>query len=202
MARFSARTAVELFLLVAAMNIVAFLATAMLHELGHAALGVIAGCTDIGVVYEVAAQSVYTRMRCVSPPSPQALFLSAYIFTAPLGLLFLSLRDVPERFLGLLIIGANLAGSATDIAAFTAPLVTLSLLAVGVLLLVRAEDLLIRSLMARETPGEQLYGNRYKAGAPSTGQDDGGDDGVPGGGDAGGGDATGGADPDAAAGDT
>lgn len=183
----------ELFLLVAALNIVAFLATAMLHELGHAALGLIAGCTDIGIVYEVAVQSVYTRMRCTAPPSPQALFLSAYLFAAPLGLLFLSLRDAPERFLGLLILGANIAGSVTDIAAFTTPVVSLSLLAIGILLLVRAEDLLIRSLLARRTPGDQLYGNRYKAGDDSTGQDDGRNDTVPGAGAAGGGDAAGGA---------
>lgn len=197
MDRFKAWEAAEVFLLVAVLNIIAFLGTAALHELGHAALGIASGCTDIGIVFDLGTGAVYTGMRCPVPPSPAAMFASSYLFTGPLALLLLALHDIPERHIGLVVLGANMAGSVTDIAAFAGSPVSVTLLVAGIVLIILGEDRLVRSLVARQTPGATLYGNRYKDRAGSEEQDDGSDRDISADGAGLGGDA----DRDAAAGD-
>lgn len=186
----SGRDVLETFLLVAVLNLVIFAATAVFHEAGHAVLAAFSGCTDIRVVlFEVATGETYTAMRCAAPPSPAAMFGSAYLFVLPLALLTLLLTDFLERYLGPMMLGANMLGSSAGAAAFLSLPVQVALMAGGVAVILVGENALVEAAVLQQT-GKR---NRFNAGDGGEEQD-GDDTGVPddaadGGGDRDGGDA-------------
>ncbi|MFB6217144.1 MAG: hypothetical protein ABEJ72_09340, partial [Candidatus Aenigmatarchaeota archaeon] len=118
---FSTENFIEIILLIVVLNGVIFLVAGLLHEAGHAIFGVMNGCENIRIVMlDVDTRSTYTMMNCpggyeFSETGQFLMFFSSYIFVLPLSLLFLGLRGFRERYLGFIILGANILGSTFDL---------------------------------------------------------------------------------------
>lgn len=178
----------ETFLLVAVLNLVIFAATAVFHEAGHAALAAASGCEDIRIVmFDVATGGTYTAMRCAVPPSPTAMFAASYLFVLPLSVLMLLLVDFKERYLGPLMLGANMLGSSTGAALLVGPTVLVALMAGGVAVILVGENALVESAVVQQA-GER---NPFNARERYDERDDGDDGDVPDGAAGGGGDSGG-----------
>ncbi len=154
MKRFSAGTLSKLLIFVAVMNTVIFTTTAVLHEAGHALLGVYLGCEDIAIIlFDLSSNATYTAMQCVNPPSAAQIVLSSFIFIVPLSLLFLALKGFKERYMGIILLGGNFMGAFLDVAAFTtSPIIRYGFVVIGIFLILVGEDMLVTSSIRERTP--------------------------------------------------
>lgn len=154
MEKFSPVTLTRLLVFVTLMNTVLFIAAAVLHEAGHALLGIYSGCRDIAVVmFELPSQATYTAMKCPAPLEGPAILLSSFIIILPVSLLFLSLKGFRERYMGMIILGGNLIGALMDAAAFTPSfLVRYAMVLAGVFLVLVGEDMMVKATLQEKTP--------------------------------------------------
>lgn len=158
MKEYSLRNFTYIFVLIVLLNVSFFLVTGVLHELGHALYGVVKGCENIQIViFNFVTHSAYTAMECPGTFSQQLhgllIFMSSFILVLPISLSFLLLRDFKERYIGLIILGANLIASAFDIMAFyESDLLKYGIMFLGGLLIVLGEDRMISATIKKRTP--------------------------------------------------
>ncbi|MCJ7478883.1 MAG: hypothetical protein MUP63_01775 [Candidatus Nanohaloarchaeota archaeon QJJ-7] len=145
MKRVSLWTLVKLLVFVVVINTVLFTATGVLHEIGHLLMGVYYGCGDLSIViFDLSSFATYTSMNCQTNPGGWAIVFSSFLLILPISLLFLSLRGFKEQYMGFILLGGNLLGSFTDVAALNAsPVVRYTVFSVGILLVLIGEDGLV-----------------------------------------------------------
>lgn len=158
MKEYSPRNFVYIFVLIVLLNASFFLVTGVLHELGHAVYGIVQGCGDIQIViFNFVTHSAYTSMECPGQFSAGfqglVIFLSSFILVLPLSLLFLFLKDFKEKYIGLIILGANLIASAFDLMAFhQSDLLRYGVIFLGALFVIAGEDRMITMTIKKRTP--------------------------------------------------
>jgi hypothetical protein len=90
-------------------NLVVFVASLGLHEMGHIVVGNVLGCEGGKIVLldllKPSMPGPYTEMICPLKTSPQLLGVSGFSILVPFGLAFLILRKFPERNLAIVICG-------------------------------------------------------------------------------------------------
>lgn len=140
-----ARPYISFFLYVVMLNASMVITTIVLHEAGHNVLGQVFGCKDIKIVlFDSGTGSSYTQMNCSGFSDFNAIALGGFLFVVPFGLIFLLMRGLPERNLGLIMIGFNLMASYTDISIVTDALVMPGIAAIsGMAMLIVGETLLV-----------------------------------------------------------
>ena len=133
-----------LFVYVIIFNISIIATTVVIHEMGHFFLGTVYECEDMKIVlYDDQDSSVYTRMICQSNDYLPILTLGGFLFTIPFALVFLILKNRPERYFSLVSFGFNLAVSTSDVALFDVVFLPTLLLIMGGLAIIIGENLLI-----------------------------------------------------------
>lgn len=126
-------------------NVLIISATLLLHEAGHFLTGIYAGCTNIKLVIIDSTLGTYTEMSC---PHEQAFYFplaGAFLLVLPFSLLFLLLKEFPERHFIWICLGFNLIIAVADFPAFV-PL-QFFIFFLGVCLIVLGEILLIDKLL-------------------------------------------------------
>lgn len=151
-----------LLLYIVGLNVLVIAAAALLHELGHAALGHWMGCNNIEIVlFSSDVQSTFSQMTCMTGTEPGALpmFLSSFIFLFPLSGLFFVLGRFKERYLGHIVLGVSIMVSATDMSLFVQSRgVELLTMAVGGAIAIYGEERLINGIIATELTAGPEYG--------------------------------------------
>lgn len=114
-----------LFYYLAVLNAAVFLGSVALHESGHLLAGLFLGCSGLEMALmnlNPLLPAAYTYMLC--PPGIREnmtlfLGLSGYLLIVPFGILaFLLMRKLPERNLGIVMLGAGMVLGSLDILLF------------------------------------------------------------------------------------
>lgn len=150
-----------LLLYMVGLNVLIVTAVALLHELGHAALGHWLGCGNIEIVlFSSTVQSTFSRMTCTAGNDPGALFmfLSAFIFILPLSGLFFTLEGFKERYLGHIVLGVGIMVAAADLNLFTQSLgVEFIAMVLGAVIAFYGEERLVNGIIATEIVSNPEY---------------------------------------------
>jgi hypothetical protein len=89
--------------------------TLALHEAGHYASGLIAGCKNIRLILFSSDLGSYTEMSCPQEQSAFFPVIGAFMLTTPFALSFLLLKKFNERFFIWVSLGFNLIISVIDV---------------------------------------------------------------------------------------
>lgn len=139
-----------------AITTITVFATLMLHEMGHAAFGLLSGCRDVRIIaFDNSASYPYTEMACVIS-NAWHIGLSGYFLIFPFASLFLFLPRVPERLLVIVIMGFNIMISAWDLKTYLSESFFLpvmvsgaGILLIGEILFIEQEGIYIESALGR-----------------------------------------------------
>jgi len=134
-----------LFLYVILVNSMVTSATLLLHELGHYTLGLYEGCEKIKFVLLDSEQGTYTEMVCPRAESWYFAVLGAFVFVIPYSILFIFLKNFPERHLSMIIIGFNFLIASADFSFF--PIINPIVFCIGVILIIWKEIIFIDNLL-------------------------------------------------------
>jgi hypothetical protein len=125
--------------------------TLVLHEAGHAFIGMLLECKDIKIVlFDFSKKAIYTEMKCMFLP-PMFIIIGPFVFTLPLSLLFLFLEKFqPEKYFSLVIVGFLLMSLQEDLNMINIP-TTYQILVqiIGIIILVVGEGLIINLLFKK-----------------------------------------------------
>jgi hypothetical protein len=147
----SVRTAAHIFVLVVLLNAGTVIAGGVLHELGHAFLGMVSGCSGIRIALFDGGFAA-TKMACPSTVDVTDLALGGSLFVVPVAGLFLLLQSVPESALGWVLLGTHLFGAAADLGRTAVPDVAAlyAVPTIGIVFILYGENQLIDQFLARE----------------------------------------------------
>lgn len=140
------------------LNVVIFVFVAILHELGHAVFGLVSGCENIRVViFDMGVLSAYTAMECPegflqSSYNQIMIFLSSYFFILPVSALLFVLKNQRVRFLGVILLGANIMASSYDLLLFyESRIVNFLLVLTGLLMIVHGQVKMVMNIFSEST---------------------------------------------------
>lgn len=142
-----------LALYIVGLNVLLVVSVAVLHELGHAAVGYLHGCRAIEIVlFNTDIHTTYAQMTCNGhDPGPVRMFLGSFLFVIPLSGLFLALRRLKERFIGFIVLGIGVMVAAVDLSLFLDSIgVELLVAAIGAVIALYGEDRLIHGIISTE----------------------------------------------------
>lgn len=143
-----------LFLYLAAVNVVVIAAVTVLHELGHAVVGILSGCTAVQIVL-LGGQATYATMTCPTDPGTLLLFASAFLFPVPVAAAFLLLHRFKERYIGFIILGLAVIMAATDLHLLVAsPGIRFVTVLIGAVIALYGEDRLVHETLHLEIARE------------------------------------------------
>ena len=125
------------------LNIIIFLSTLSLHEMGHVIVGMYTGC-DSGkvILYDTGQPGPYAELMCSREVDERFALAGSISVTTVFGSLFLFLRRSPQRYLFFIIIGFGIFFGALDIVMITGiEMMQYVFIAVGMLLIIIGEFL-------------------------------------------------------------
>ncbi len=97
-------------------NIFLTLSIISLHELGHFFTGMYYGCKNIKIIlFDLNNLSTYTEMSCDQTVSVKVIAIGPLFLVTSFGMIFFLLKQKPERFYGMMIIGLNTVIAVSDV---------------------------------------------------------------------------------------
>lgn len=131
------------------MNTAIVLSTVLLHEFGHVVAGEQFGCTNIKLVmYDSETSDTFTQMSCPENAPVAPIALAGFLFAVPFALLFVLIKDFPEKYFSLVILGFNFVISTSDILSITGvPVYQAILIVAGGAIVIIGESLIIDKLI-------------------------------------------------------
>lgn len=121
-------------------------AVAVLHELGHVAVGHLTRCGGFSVVF--GPGGAYTAMTCPGPEAPATLFMGSFATVLPVSGAF-AVRRFRERHLGAVVLGLAVLMAATDIAILAGNTALEPIVAVaGAVVMFYGEERFLREVLA------------------------------------------------------
>lgn len=150
-----------LALYIVGLNVLLVISVAVLHELGHAAVGYVHGCRGIEIVlFNTDIQTTYAQMVCNgSDPGRVRMFLGSFLFVLPLAGIFLALRRLKERFIGHIVLGVGIMVSAIDLDLFIDSVgVGLLVAGIGAVIALYGEDRLVHGIISTEITPRMVNG--------------------------------------------
>lgn len=137
------------FIYIILINISLTVLAVSLHELGHFFVGIFYGCKNIKMVlFDTSNLSTYTEMNCEEINFTKGIAFGPIILVIPFGSLFFILKEKPEKYYGLMIIGLNIVILVTDIQTIIKSIILYNVQFIfGFLLIVLSEILMIDSVL-------------------------------------------------------
>jgi len=125
------------------LNIIIFLSTLSLHEMGHVIVGMYTGCENGKVIlYDTEQPGPYAELMCSDGVDDRFALGGSLLATTAFGSLFLFLKGSPQRNLFFIIIGFGIFFGALDIVMFTGiEMMQYVFIAVGMFLIIIGEFL-------------------------------------------------------------
>ncbi len=144
-----------LLLYVIGLNVLVIGAVAVLHELGHAAVGHLSGCGNVRIMLLNGGYAPHTVMTCspVNEPGAALMMVGAALFVVPLALLFHAQRGLKERFIGHIVLGVGIIAAAHDMQLLVDAVgVRLMTAVIGTVIALYGEHRLVHGIITTEMP--------------------------------------------------
>ncbi|MFC2142883.1 hypothetical protein ACFLQN_00620 [Candidatus Aenigmatarchaeota archaeon] len=110
------KTYTRVFVYILVFNIIFAFGAIVLHEAGHLYTGIfIEECTSGKIIlFDTEADGPYTELDCPPTANIVLLRLSSFFLLVPIGLIFFLLKEFPERYFLVVILGFSIYLSAID----------------------------------------------------------------------------------------
>jgi len=137
-----------IFLYIILLNVSVVLVTVSMHEFGHYTVGTALGCENMKIIIlDSVVGNTYTQMNCPLDTNVILIAFGGFLYTTIFGLLFILLKKLEERYLGVVVIGFNLTISSSDLALVTNTLLPIVLVFIGLIVTIIGETLLTDKLL-------------------------------------------------------
>lgn len=110
----------KIFIYIVLFNVAILCTSVILHEGGHYLVGTLLdGCEGVIILYDTQMFGPYTVLECPESVDVSLLYLTGLLLMIPYGLLFLILKEFPERHYFVIILGLSVFGASLDFQALT-----------------------------------------------------------------------------------